>query len=391
MPKSNTKKQRRDDRYKSIYRFVKENIGLRQVSLNTIGAYAVRYDKKYLEERKKVIQKINGKNTPPTYKEIKNLIALQEKHPAQKMLFDRNAITSTVSIIDDVFSSVLRFYYEENPGKLSTENQNVSYGELNSLETIEEARHFLIKKEIDKILLRGGPHDRLKILKNELGLVVPDKTEHLNEFYKLIKIRNLIIHNSCKMDNEYLRKFATNEEKDKSSVKIDKDYVSDGLAITLFFCGVILQSAQTKFANKKIESKDYILNDVMHTLLKRHKYSYLEEIYQSIDKFGLDEVTKRMIVVNYCIGLKKQGKSLKKVIQELDKHDWSLAGKDNEFKLCLHALKDEDKDFYQTLETLIKRDIITEQHILDWELFSLYSKKKKYREIIKKQIKHDNI
>ncbi len=379
------KRKIRINTFESLYRYLCKNIELRQVSVETVGGFASKYDKKYNEERKSIYKKIVKQKRTPTYKDMKSLVRLQKKHPAQEMLFSRNTITSTVSVIDFVFGQVLRNYYERNPERLSSENRTISYGELKKQDSVKNALDHMISREIDQILLREGVQSRLKILKDELELVVPQKTEHVNKFYKLIKIRNLIVHNSCQADSEYSKKYSDKTKvKVGDSIHLNKDYLHDALATALFFCGVILQSAQLKFPEKNVTGGSYIMNDVMHELLKIDQFDYVNEIYKLADELELDDLNQKMIIVNYCIGLKKQGKTARKIEKELDKHDWSLIEPESDFQLALFALKGQDKDFYKLLETLIKKKKIKEEEILDWQIFSLYNRKTKYREILKK-------
>ena len=95
----------------------------------------------------------------------------------------------------------------------------------------------------------------------------------------------------------------------------------------------------------------------------------------------MDEINKKLIVVNFCIGLKKQGKETEHIKKVLDLEDWSL-GKD-EFEMCKNALLENHKNFYIQLEKLIKNKIITREELDDWTIFDFYREEPKFKALSK--------
>ena len=96
----NSRIQRRDrDTFTKMYGVFDNNISLHRVSLETIGSYALRYDKGVIE---KVTKKINenikkrskgkAKKVFLTREEINLILEAQEKHPKQGELFAKNTL-----------------------------------------------------------------------------------------------------------------------------------------------------------------------------------------------------------------------------------------------------------------------------------------------------------
>lgn len=372
------------DRFRLLYEFTEKNLGLISSSILVLGATAEKYDLKVREENQ-VLLKTIIKKKKITEKDIFDLNQMRTKHPAQFMLFTRSTITSVVSVMDTVFAKILKYYYTTNPTKISDENKTISIKDLESLESVEEAKKFLIQREIDKALLHKGIQERLKVFK-EIGLTVPTKSEHLYELNKLIKIRNLIVHNSSQCDTEYEKKYAKKGEKNGDALILDKDYLQEAIAVTLYFCGVLIQSAQVKLLKDDTGKNKHFIHDVAHKLLKDGRYHFLAEMYDSIESLGIDDINKKIIVINYCIGLKKQGKSQAKINKELDRYDWSLVQEETDLQMCLHALRGDDVKFYITLENLIKRKKVDQSDLLDWEIFKLYSGNARFRQIVRKEL-----
>jgi len=373
------------EKFRAIYDRYERTIELHEISISVIGNYAKKYDYSITKKIIEIIKKIDTKNGKLTALDLSALAENLDKHPQQELLFLKNTIVSIVSLMDNMFSLIFRYYYSKNPDKLSIDNKSITYLELDQVEKIDDAKTYLLDKEIETILLNEGIRNRFKILKEEMGIILPNNQEHLQELDKLIKTRNLIVHNSCNADQEYIKKYSTESLKKGNEIPLDREYVLNSLALAFYVGGFILQSTQIKYTDKKLNSSDFILNDLIHELVKKEKYTYLKEIYNVSQELALDDSTKKMIVINFCIGAKKQKKSKEHIEKILIKEDWSMA--DDYISLCLYALRDKHELFYSQLKKLIKDKRITGKKILEWQIFTLYRKKAKFREIIKKVIK----
>ncbi|MEX2369261.1 MAG: hypothetical protein WD552_02635 [Candidatus Paceibacterota bacterium] len=378
------KKKEKQNKFKEIYRRFKREIKLHEKSIEVIGSYAYKSDKKILKKLESILDKAKDKRLNLSVTDIEVLMEVYNEHPDQSFLFRKNTIVSIVSLLDDVFSSIFRDYYLQNPDKLSLENQSINYTELGHVSKINEAKNYLINKEIEAILIKQGIKSRFEILKNEMDVSIPDNNEHLLEVNKLIKTRNLIVHNSCCIDQEYSKKYGDEKLKKGDRIPLSEQYLKNTLSLVFYIGSYILQSVQLKQFSKKLESNDFILNDVMHELVKKENYTFLKEMYNFAKDSDLDDINKKMIVINFCIGLKKQGKSLSHIDKVLEQEDWSV--EEPTIELCLSALKEDHDDFYSKLETLIKNKKISKRELLDWEIFSLYRRKTKFRKIVKKVI-----
>ncbi len=370
------------DYFKRLYKVLKNNIVLREISVDEIGAYSEEYDKKHRLNWDKLIIRLKKKKQL-TKNDIINLTEMSQKHPHQHNLFKRNTIVSIVTVIDEVFSEILRHYYLNHQTKLPLEEIKISFNELDNFTDVKEIKNHLIGREINNILFKEGVKNRLKFFKKELNLKVPESTEHINEFNKLIKLRNLIVHNSCVADKEYIKKYG-NKEVGEGEIDITEEYLHEALMVCFYICGFILQSAQIMMHKKHLKSGDYFLNELAHELLKKRKFSYLSEVYKISQDLELDEVNKKMIAINYCLGLKLQKKSSESIEKVLGSYDWSAVGLTLE--LGLHALRDQDELFYEKLSKEIKDKNLGISEIREWAIFGLYNNKKKYRGIIKELV-----
>jgi len=381
MSKKNTKKK--EDIFTQEYQILKSAVKRCEVSIDVIGKYAYEYDEQSTKKIEQILKKASKKSYQLSKEDVSLIFSETKKHPVQGPLFCRNTIVSIVSMLDNVFSVLFKFYFKENPGALSLENQELSFAELKKISSVSDARDFLIEREITKILLQKGISERLKALKKDIHINTPDDEKVILEIKKLIKTRNLIIHNNGCVDSEYA-KICKGSQKKGDYLQINEEYLKKSLYLVLFVSGFVLQSAQTKFVKDKIKSEDFILNDVMHALLKRGEFGYLKQLYNVSEKSSLDDLNKKMVVINFCIGLKEQKKSKQHIEKVLAKEDWSVVS--DEFVLALHALRDNDEEFYKLLDKLLTQKKIGKAEIGDWKIFTPYRNKIKFRKLVKKAL-----
>jgi hypothetical protein len=375
--------------FAKFFKIFESNIALHRVSIDTIGSYALRYDKSVIEKVTKKINsnlknRIKGKSQKITItdEEVDLIIEARKKHPKQGELFAKNTLVSIVSTLDILFARIFEFYYTNNPSKLSLDNKNITFSELKSIKKVEEAQKFLINREVDLLLLQKGIKERFDILKDELGIIIPDNAEYIKELKKLVKMRNLIVHNEGRADGDFVSHYGEGKLKEDEFLKVEQEYLKDAVELVYFVGSYILQIAQKNLSKNPILTSDYIINDVMHDLLQKDQYNLMRPIYDyAIIEGNLDDINKKMIIVNYCIALKKQGKANDHIEKVLDKEDWTSSRED--FKMAHSALKGNREEFYRQLANLIKTKKVFKDQLEDWQLFTFYRKDPKFKELLK--------
>ena len=236
------------------------------------------------------------------------------------------------------------------------------------------------------MLLQKGLKGRLKILGDDLGLDFKKANNNfLEEFKKLIKIRNLIVHNEGLADSDFVILYGENKIKKGDSIKIESKYLTDSLALVYFIGCYVLQEMQLKTSGNSLKSEDFVIVNPMHRLLKNGQYRFLRSIYDYGLEVKMDGISRKMIIINYCIGLKKQNIDKKHIERVLNEEDWSVLSLD--FEMALSVLKGDDNKFYDILEILIKNKEIGKHELQEWELFSFYKKKTRFKALQKKVLK----
>ena len=121
----------------------------------------------------------------------------------------------------------------------------------------------------------------------------------------------------------------------------------------------------------------------MHYLVEIERYDLLRPIYDfALIEGNLNDVNKRMIIINYCIALKKQGKPLEHIEKVLEVEDWTSTSDD--FEMALNALRGNDKGFYELLNKSIQSKAIGLYELQTWEIFGFYRKKSQFKNLLEK-------
>lgn len=377
------------DPFKRTYAILRNNISLHEVSIREIGAHAQKYDKNALAKLKGVMGNIEkklkgkGKKFEFSANDLKAILDTSKKLPEQSDLFIKNTLVSIVSTLDMVFIKLFEFYYKEFPEKLSIENQSIRFKDLENINKIEDAQNFLITREIETLLIRDGINERLNILSKEVGIDINTIDKHLIDLKKLVKIRNLIVHNECVADSEYIKKYGDGKTKVGDKINLSQKYLTDSLYLVYFLGAYILQDMQMHFS-KNLKSKGSLLNDPLHAFIKVGQHNFSRSIYDFALNNKIDDLNKKCIIINFCVGLKKQGKSNEHINRIIALEDWSI--KSDDFEMCKAALLDKHEFFYSYLNKGIKDKEITICEIDEWIIFDFYRNKSKFK-LLRKKLK----
>ncbi len=378
-----TKAEIKVNKFRRIHDVFLNNVNLHDVFINEIGSHALEYDQKTIDDiassLKTKLKKKNNKYklTGEAALEVYNTV--HEKHPIQAILFYKNTLISIVTTFDNLLANIFRYYYTENTDKLSPDNKQISFFELRNLENIKDAEKFLIDREVEKILREEGLASKISMLKDVFNINFDSIRDYISEVEKIIKIRNLIVHNSGLADNEFISKYGDNKIKKGEKIKIEKEYVSHSLYLMYFFGSYILQDIQLRFSKEALTDSDFILNDVLHYLIQKKQLKFSRSVYDFIisNQDKIEDINKKMVVINYCISQKKQGKNNEHIQKILDIQDWSI--KSDDFEMCKAALVGDDINFFKYLNILIKNKKINKKEINDWEIFDFYKSKKDFK------------
>ncbi len=364
-----------------LYVVFKNNINLLTSSINTVGKFASDYDTSMQNEERNLLRRLKTKTV--TKGDLDNLIALSKQYPEQSNLFKRSTVVALVATIDEVFSEVLYHYYKNHVDKLELNDKKISYRELSKYSSIEEIKSSLIDNAID-LILRKSIKERLAILK-KIGVFFPQDSQSIQELTKLLKIRNLIVHNASCVDKDYLKSYGDGVIKRGDELQISNEYLLSAITCSFYVCGLVLHCAQIAFHSKHLKEDNYFIQNITHILVGKNRFEYVKEIYDSMEQLKITEIKKKSVVISYCVSLRKQNKKIKSIRKIIDKYTWSSSD-----EILTSGVLDNKVLFYKKLEEVVNERKISIRQLMTWQVFMLFKNEEAFLKIVDDYIKSDD-
>ncbi|WP_117879835.1 hypothetical protein [Aureibaculum luteum] len=318
-------------------------------------------------------------------------------------LIQRNFIVSLVSQFDAYVGSLIRKIFIIKPELLNGSERNLSFSKLSEYQSINEAKEYIIEKEIESVL-RDSHYNQFKWLENKLGMTLTKDLPSFCDFIEITERRNLFVHSNGVVSSQYLSvcnkhnyKFetilSTGEE-----LKVDEKYFAKAYNI-LFEIGVKLsQVIWRKLLPNDLENTDSSLNDILYRLLQRREYKLainLSDFATTILKKHSSQEFKLVFNVNKAQAYKWDGQE--EICSKMMKNmDWSAMS--DKFKLSKAILLDDFESVYKLMRKIGKdEDELPQEGYKEWPLFNKVRQevefKKVYKEIFEEEyefIKYDD-
>ncbi len=357
---------------------------------------------KYIKENGIVEKKEEGdekgKLLIPSDK-FKPFLELNDKVDTTNLAYDLlpiNFVVSFVSQYDAYLGGLIRTLFISKPELLNSSEKNILFSELIKFESIEEAREFVVEKEVESVL-RESHLKQFKWLENKLGITLRKDLPSFSDFIEITERRNLFVHCNGVVSRQYLEVCKENDVKNIDKLKLGqklnaKPAYFNKCYMVLFEIGVKLgQVLWRKLDPENIEEADAHLNNVCYQLLvKGHNRLALNLLTFATDtiKKHHDNEVICILTINKALAhyLSEKKEDCKKV---LAKHDWSATN--DKFKLAISIL---NEDYEKAIE-LMKSIGTSNKHInkdayREWPLFREFRKtegfKAAYKEIFNEDL-----
>lgn len=279
---------------------------------------------------------------------------------------------------DVIVSNLVRTVLSINPGMLSSEEKNISLKDLIELGSIEAARDSIINKEVEN-LMRSSHANQLQWFDKRLKAEISGDKVLWSNFIEVCERRNLITHTNGIISNQYLRVcsengYDTSKLKVGDRLRITGKYLADA-ELVIFEMGVrLVHKVWRKVSPKELDKADEVLGNIGYQMIKSGRPKLAIQIL----RFGLtdfrkhsSEAVRRRMVINYACAQKLAG--LKREAEKtLSDEDWS-ASSDN-FKICVHALRDEVDDVCKMMKNVVQANLMNINDLREWPAFKEMAK-----------------
>jgi hypothetical protein len=326
--------------------------------------------------------------------DAKELIGHFKRMRQGDRMFRQSQITSIVSRFDEFFIEVLKAAYQQNTGWLKNPDKKVTYKELLEIESFEDFKKDLIRREVD-LLMRDSHSSQIEFLDSKLKLGVTDNFARWKDFLEITERRNLFVHTGGRVSTQYLEncnRFGITvggKVKEGGLLSASDDYINKAIDVLYEIAVRIGQAAVRRLFTDSFEAADNILNNTGVELLTQERWDLAERIFayaldipQALRSSG---ELKYYFLINLCIALKFGEKAY---IAKLESENWTPFHP--KYHLAVAVLKDD----YDLAQQLMRSQAILEQirepHFKSWPLFRSFRSTPQFeaafREVFQKDI-----
>lgn len=397
MKEKNDKKQENQNFEKEIELFIDHIDSLYQTSpmvdmiLKVTQMTSAKKRQEYVDEKGIVGTDEEGNETTKIdFKHINKYLDLDKKAENSflaERLIQRNFIVSLVSQYDAYIGSLIRRVFIIKPELLNSSERNMTFSKLSQYNSIEEAKEYIIEKEIESVL-RDSHYNQFKWLENKLNMTLTKDLPSFCDFIEITERRNLFVHSNGIVSSQYLA--VCNKHKYQfdsiittgQELSVDKKYFTKAYRV-LFEIGIKLsQVIWRKLLPNDLENADLSLNYIIYRLLQRREYKLainLSEFATTILKKHSSQEVKLIFNVNKAQSYKwnNQDEICSKMMKGMD---WSAMS--DKFKLSKAVLLDDYETAYKLMRKIGKdQDEMPQEGYKEWPLFNKIRQEKRFKEV----------
>lgn len=341
---------------------------------------------KFVEEKCEVVDSEGKKTISIPNKHIRrwNMLSKHREHlDLARTLLPRSLLVSLVSQHDAYLGRILRVVFLRRPGILNVSDRKLSFENLTQFKSIEEAREYIIEKEIESIL-RSSHAEQFKWMEKTFDLTLTKGLESWPIFIEITERRNLFVHTDGVVSSQYLivcRQHKCNiDEKisDGARLGVPQKYFESSYEC-IYEIGVKLGHVLwRKLFPDEYDAADSALIKTTFELIDSGKYrlacNLLDFVCSGFKRFS-NESNQLILTVNRAQAYKWLGNEerCKQIMREID---WSAKG--DEFKLADSVLASNWDNASKVMKRIGRDGSVSQQNYREWPLFKEWRKEDRF-------------
>lgn len=301
-------------------------------------------------------------------------------------IIPESLFVSLISQFDSFLNQLLRILFEIRPEYINNSERNLTFSELIELNSIENAREFMIEKEVESVL-RKSHSEHFDYLENKLNMPLRKNLPVWDKFIEITERRNLFVHCDGVVSSQYL-KVCEKHNVDLSDIKvnqrlsIDPEYFNKAYDCLFELAVKLTHTLWRKLLKEDLKNADRHLNDICFELLSNRQFGLADNLL----KFACDQnnffndALKNVFVVNRALSMYLQNKpeDAKSIINQ---KDWSASSDD--FKLAHLVLNENYDECYTLMKKIGKDGEVDKENYRTWPLFLKLRKEDRFKETYK--------
>lgn len=290
-------------------------------------------------------------------------------------IIPRNFVVSLISLFDAYVGQLIRAIYLIQPEKLNASEKNLTFSKLLELNSIEEAREYLIEKEVESVL-RESHAKQFKWLEEKLDVKLTVDLPSWKSFIEVTERRNLFVHCNGVVSSQYFtvckqhKVQLPDDLKVGSILDVNEEYFLNAYRC-VFDIGVKLsQVIWRKLAPNDTDNADTSIISIIYDLINRGDYQLAIDISDlathKVFKHHNND-NKLICIINKAQAHKWKGDG-QACVDMIKSIDWSACS--DKFKLVSATLIEDYPEVYKLMKRMGKEhDEITKECYRDWPIF----------------------
>ena len=348
-------------------------------TINTTSNEAIQKHDVFLRENGEYVEQDLHYLIKPEHRRYNHLLRKSALNSIlAKKIINRNFLVSLVSQFDTYISNTIRALYTVRPELLNCSERILTFSELSKYQSIDDAKNYIIEKEIESIL-RESHTEQFKWFEKKLNIQLRKDLPIWSGFIEITQRRNLFVHNDGKISSQYLNVCKENGVKNiqkltiGDELEVDFEYFEKAFKC-LFEIGVKLnQVLRRNLIPDEINLADVSFLYISFELIQNQQYELAKELYDFSDKYikrhSTDDLRLRILLnrAQTYKWLDKQ-EECKKII---DNEDWT--SKSDLFKLGSFVLLDDFKNAVAIMHNIGNNPkVIEKTSYIDWPIFKAF-------------------
>lgn len=350
---------------------------------------------KFMNDKVQTSEENNEERYVVEFEELKLFESLERNASISSIalkVISESLFVSLISQYDAFLTRLLKSIFEIKPEVLNSSDKNLSFSQLVSFGTIDEAREYIIEKEIETVL-RKSHADQFEYLEKLLDIKLRENLPIWRTFIEITERRNLFVHCDGNVSNQYIKVCKEHKcfNKDitvNSKLEVLPDYFLDAYYCLYEISVKLTFTVWRKLLKNELKYADNELNTICYNLLTSDSFK-LADILLSFacnQKKHYNEVSKCLFVVNKALSqyLQNKKEAAKNILND---YDWSARSLD--FKLAYEVLNDNHEAVYSLMRKIGNKGDIDKFGYREWPLFYGLRCKQEFKDTYKDIFKEE--
>jgi hypothetical protein len=301
-------------------------------------------------------------------------------------IIPESLFVSLISQYDAFLNKLLRELFKIRPEYINQSEKELTFSELVKFESIEDAKEYIIEKEIESIL-RKNHIEQFDYLEKKINIPLRKNLPVWSTFIEITQRRNLFVHCDGIVSSQYLKVCKDNnceigEAKLNERLGTKIEYFISAYKCLYELATKLTHTIWRKLLPDDIKNADRSLNDTCFDLLSSEHFKLADILLEfgCNQKNHFNDSLKNVFVINQSLSKYLQNEKEKaKLI--IGSKDWSANSDD--FKLAHLVLTEDFENCYKLMSKIGKNGEVDKENYKTWPLFSELRKESKFKETYK--------